>query len=27
MGTLFADKSADGDRDLEVPTFMRRVKF
>ncbi len=27
VGTLFADKAADADRDLEVPTFMRRVKF
>jgi cell division protein FtsZ len=24
---LFAEKSEDGERDLEVPTFMRRVKF
>jgi cell division protein FtsZ len=25
--TLFADKAEDPDRDLEVPTFMRRVQF
>jgi hypothetical protein len=24
---LFADKAVDADRDLEVPTFMRRVQF
>jgi hypothetical protein len=27
VGALFADKADDGDRDLEVPTFMRRVQF
>jgi cell division protein FtsZ len=27
VGALFADKATDGERDLEVPTFMRRVKF
>jgi cell division protein FtsZ len=27
VGALFADKSEAGERDLEVPTFMRRVKF
>jgi cell division protein FtsZ len=27
VGALFAEKSEDGERDLEVPTFMRRVQF
>ncbi len=27
VGALFAEKADDGERDLEVPTFMRRVKF
>jgi cell division protein FtsZ len=27
VGALFSDKAEDGDRDLEVPTFMRRVQF
>jgi cell division protein FtsZ len=27
IGALFADKSEEADRDLEVPTFMRRVQF
>jgi hypothetical protein len=27
IGALFADKSEEADRDLEVPTFMRRLQF